>query len=236
MYSWRATIGLISPGTGVNMERDFERFVPEGVGVATTRIPFSGFPSPDGLMDMVSHLRDIASIFRDAEHDCVMFGCTSGSLVGGPGFDQKCIQTIEEACGWSGLTTSTVLIKGFKELGVFRPAIVTPYPDDTNDIEVDFLKQQGIHATGIIGMDFPEDDIAQIQPSRVYRYVKKMDKTNADCIFISCTGLNVLDLIEVIETDFGLPVITSNQVTLWGALRHSQVGTKIPYLGKLFTL
>lgn len=236
MYVWRATIGLISPGTGVNMERDFERFVPEGVGVATTRIPFSGFPSPEGLMDMVSHLRDTAHIFHDVEHDCVMFGCTSGSLIGGPGFDQRCIKTIEEACGWPGLTTSTVLIKGFQRLGVNRPAVVTPYPDETNRIEADFLKQQGIDATGIIGMEFPEDDIALIQPSRVYKYVKKLDLSGADCIFISCTGLNVLDLIEIIETDFGLPVITSNQVTLWGALRHSRVGTKIPYLGKLFTL
>ena len=236
MYSWRATIGLISPGTGVNMERDFERFIPDGVGVATTRIPFSGFPSPEDLLDMVSHLRDTAGIFRDAEHDCVMFGCTSGSLVGGPGFDKKCIDTIEEACHWPGLTTSTVLLEGFDKLGVSRPAVVTPYPDDTNRIEVDFLKQQGIDATCIVGMEFSENDIALIQPSLVYRYVKRLDLTGADSIFISCTGLNVLDLIETIETDFGLPVITSNQVTLWGALRHSRVGTKIPYLGKLFTL
>ena len=47
---------------------------------------------------------------------------------------------------------------------------------------------------------------------------------------------DVLDIIETIETDFGLPVVTSNQVTLWGALRHARVGVKIPRLGKLFTL
>jgi len=85
-------------------------------------------------------------------------------------------------------------------------------------------------------MTYQEDDIACIQPALVYQAVKNLDLTGADCIFISCTGLNVLDLIEICETDLGLPVITSNQVTLWGALRHSRVGTKIPYLGKLFTL
>ena len=31
-------------------------------------------------------------------------------------------------------------------------------------------------------------------------------------------------------------VLTSNQVTLWGALRKARVGDKIPYLGKLFTI
>jgi len=149
MCVWRAQIGLISPGTGVNMERDFERFIPDGVGVATTRIPFSGFPSPGDLQDMVSHLYDTASIFHSAPHDCVMFGCTSGSLIGGPGFDQKCIDTIQSACTWPGLTTSTVLIEGFRKLGVNRAAVVTPYPDDTNEIEAQFLENAGIHVTTI---------------------------------------------------------------------------------------
>ena len=58
MYTWRAQIGLNSPGTGPNMERDFHRFIPDGVGINTTRIPFSGTPSPEGLMDMVSHLEN----------------------------------------------------------------------------------------------------------------------------------------------------------------------------------
>ena len=49
----------------------------------------------------------------------------------------------------------------------------------------------------------------------MYQKVKELDLSYSDCIFISCTGLNVLDIIETIETDFGLPVVTSNQVTLW---------------------
>ncbi|MCI6255832.1 MAG: arylmalonate decarboxylase [Clostridiales bacterium] len=236
MIYWRAQIGLISPGTGPNMEHDFHRFAPAGVGINTTRIHFSGFPSPEGLMDMVSHLEETASIFQGSPHDCIMFGCTSGSLIGGPGFDQKCIQTIEKAGGSPGLTTSTVLVEAFQRLGVSNAAVITPYPDDTNEVERQFLESHGIHVTRIEGMTYPEDDIARIQPSLVYEHLRALDKTGADCLFISCTGLNVLDLIEMGEQDFGLPVITSNQATLWGALRHSNVGVKIPYLGKLFTL
>ena len=80
------------------------------------------------------------------------------------------------------------------------------------------------------------DKIHEYTDAYLESYLRALDKTGADCLFISCTGLNVLDLIEMGEQDFGLPVITSNQATLWGALRHSNVGVKIPYLGKLFTL
>ena len=236
MYAWRAEIGLINPGTGASMERDFHRFVPEGVGVITTRVPFGGMPSPEGLMEMADLLEDCAKVFSTRHHDLVMFGCTSGSLIGGPGFDQECIRRIERASGAPGLTTSTVLMEGFARLGVNRVAAITPYPDDTNAIEKHFLESHGIGVTSIQGMHQSEKSIADIQPSFVYQKVKEMDISHSDCIFISYTGLNVLDIIETIETDFGLPVITSNQVTLWGALRHARVGVKIPKLGKLFTL
>lgn len=236
MVFWRAQIGLISPGTGPNMEYDFHRFAPQGVGINTTRIPFSGNPTPEGLMDMVAHLEETSKIFRGSPHECVMFGCTSGSLIGGPGFDQKLIDVIEKSSGCPGLTTSTVLVEAFRALGVCNAAVITPYPDDTNEAERGFLEANGVHVTNIKGMDYPEDDIAAIQPTFVYRQLKQLDKTGADCLFISCTGLNVLDLIALAEEDYHLPVITSNQVTLWGALRHSGVGTQIPELGKLFTI
>lgn len=236
MYSWRAQIGVIAPGVCSNIERDFGRFVPEGVGVATNRIEFSGRPTVQGLMDMVDQLEETAHIYRMFPNDCVVFGCTSGSLIGGADFDKKCCDTIERACGCPGLTTSTTILSAFEALGVNRTAVVTPYPDETNRLEKEFLEANGVAVTSITGMTYPESDIGCIKKELVYGYVKKMDLSSSDSIFISCTGLNVLDIIEIMETDFGLPVITSNQATLWGSLRLSRVGTKIPYLGKLFTI
>lgn len=236
MFAWRAQIGVIAPAVCPHIERDFGRFVPEGVGVSTNRIQFSGHPTVAGLTDMVDCLEESAKIFSMTEQDCVVFGCTSGSLIGGLGFDVKCSQTIERACGWPGLTTSTAVLEGFKRLGVNRAAVITPYPDETNQLEKEFLTGNGIEVTTIIGMTPPDGDIIKITPQMVYRHVKHMDLTGADSIFVSCTGLNVLDIIEVMEMDFGLPVITSNQASLWGALRHARVGAQNPYLGKLFTL
>ena len=46
----------------------------------------------------------------------------------------------------------------------------------------------------------------------------------------------MLDIIPLLETDWGLPVITSNQATLWACLRHSGVKDVIPSLGRLLTL
>lgn len=239
LYNWRAMIGVIAPTTGVAIETDFHRFVPEGVAVVTNRIPFSGNPTPEELMDMVDCLEDSARIFADnLPFDVITFGCTSGSLVGGTGFDQKCIERIEKTCGYPGLTTSTSLLDAFRALGVSSTAVVTPYPDDTNVLEKKFLEDNGIRVTTIQGMTSDRCTLDELsdRPYDIYQHVKALDLTGAESIFISCTGMNALDIISTIETDFGLPVLTSNQVTLWGALRKARVGDKIPYLGKLFTI
>ena len=85
-----------------------------------------------------------------------------------------------------------------------------------------------------MGNDYVHQSITDIEPSHVYQSVKKLDKSGADCLFISCSGLNVLDLIDLLETDLNMPVVTSNQASLWACLRHSGVGTRIPQLGELF--
>ena len=41
MYAWRAEIGLINPRHRRFHGADFHRFVPDGVGIITTRVPLS---------------------------------------------------------------------------------------------------------------------------------------------------------------------------------------------------
>ena len=49
-------------------------------------------------------------------------------------------------------------------------------------------------------------------------------------------GLATMELIQVLEEDLGMPVITSHQASLWSCLRHSGIKDTLPGLGKLFTI
>ena len=63
-----------------------------------------------------------------------------------------------------------------------------------------------------------------------------MDLKGADTFFFSCMGLTTMEIVDDLEKALQMPVITSHQATLWSALRHCNVGAKLPNLGKLFTL
>lgn len=235
-YAWRARIGLIAPSSGHNMEHDFHRFAPPGVGIATTRVSLRAC-NRETLMEMAEKLSGAAEIYNDRPQDVVTFGCTSGSFIGGVGFDQMLIDRIEKSAGCKGLTTSTSLMDALRIMGINRLAVVTPYIEEVNIAEHDFLVSQGIEVTSIegLGLGLPKQvpGIVELPPNEMYTLVKKQDLSNADAVFVSCTGLNVLDIIPYVETDFGLPCLTSNQVTLWGALRACGVNDKLPNLGTL---
>lgn len=237
MYAWRAHIGLLAPGSGPNMEMDFHRFLPQGVAVATSRLPFS-IPTPQGLLDMVGHLERACEVYARYKHDVILFGCTSGSLIGGPGFDRELMARMETITGDPCLTTSTAVLEAFQALGVSRPLVITPYPDDTNQAEKTFLESHGVHVTSISGLgnDYVNQSITDIEPHMVFQKLKALPREDADCLFISCTGLNVLDLIPLLERDWGLPVVTSNQASLWACLRRAGVGDTLPTLGRLLNL
>lgn len=241
MLYWRAKIGLICPGPAVTAENDFNRYAPEGVGISSMHIPWGkagNDPTPDRLFSMAANLETGCRQYVDTrvQQDVVIFGCTSGSLIGGPTYDKECIKLIEDITGSKGMTTSTAILQGLERLGAGKVALITPYPDATNEAEKLFLEKNGVSVTNLVDMNPQRQFIPTIDPTYVYAQAKKMDKTGAEAVFVSCTGLDCMGVIREMEEDFGLPVITSNQASLWVCLRLARVGTKRPDLGKLFTL
>ena len=59
-------------------------------------------------------------------------------------------------------------------------------------------------------------------------------ETSMIAIVLGACILIMLDIIDLLETDLNMPVVTSDQASLWACLRHSGVGTRIPELGELF--
>lgn len=235
MYSRRARIGVIAP-LDDQVEYAFNKYAPDGVSFDSTRLSFPG-PTPEGLIYLSNQLEDAAKMYAKKPHDVVLFGCTSGSCIKGYGFDKECIARIERACGWPGLTTSTAVLEAFKALGLNRTVVMTPYPEETNLAEKKFLEDNGLEVTSITGIGFNRiNGIANPTKEFLYRNAKKLKLEGAEVFFLSCMGLATMELVEILEEDLGMPVITSHQASLWSALRHCRVNDKLPGLGKLFTI
>ncbi len=66
--------------------------------------------------------------------------------------------------------------------------------------------------------------------------ISSIDLIDVDSIFVSCTALKVIDIIETLESKLSTDIISSNQAIIWDSLRLSNINQKIDGFGNLFKL
>jgi len=236
IYGWRGKIGLIYPAPGLAGEIEFHRMAPEGVAILTTRMPLEKV-TPEGLIKMGNYTEQAASLLAQAKPDVIAFCCTTGSLVKGIGYDKEIIDRIESHVGIAAITTATAVLDSLHALKVKKIAVATPYPDEVNQQEKVFMEDSGFEITSIKGLGVLDPQKMQdVRHEQMYQLAREIFTESADAIFISCTGISVLDIIEPLEENLKRPVVTSNQATMWAALRKINVGERIDGLGKLFNV
>ena len=65
--------------------------------------------------------------------------------------------------------------------------------------------------------------------------VNTLDHKDAEAIFISCTALRAVEVLDQIEKKVSKYVISSNQAIIWDCLRSVNIKNTISGYGKLFS-
>lgn len=230
-----ARIGLLIPPPNAVMEVEFNRWIPPEVAVHATRMYRSTSDvTVESLLEMARHANEAARLLAMTLPDVIMFGCTSGSLLMGVGWDREIIRGIEGTTGIRALTTSTAVVAALEAVGARKVAVATPYIEEVNLRERRFLEGHGFQVLGIRGMGIlKSEQIARVPPSQVHRFAGGCDHPDADALFISCTNLRTMEVIDRLEEELGKPVVTSNQASLWMCLRVIGAGRPLAHGGRL---
>ncbi len=235
MYGWRGRLGLIVPSSNTTMEMELHEALPEGVSLHTARVPLKNVTEEE-LVKMNALAVEAAKLLRDAGVEMILYGCTSGSFIGGKDYEKKLEAKIEEEVNVPVVSTSTAVVEALKILDARDVLVITPYTEEINSREREFLEANGFNVLDIRGLGIEDNtQIGKLEPYEAYRLAKASFMDEADAIFISCTNLRTFEIIEPLEEDLGIPVVTSNQASLWLALREMDVMERIPWLGRLFT-
>ena len=244
MYGWRARIGLLIPSGNTTMEPEFNRMAPEGVSIHAMRLEVSGF-TPKGLIAMGKKVGLAAKIILDIGPEVIVFGCTSGSFVKGVGHDEELIQEVEKVTGRPAVATSSAVLEALNQLRIKKVAVATPYSQEINDRERVFLEGNGIKVTKIGGIEYRKPSafyplskltvshIGLYEPYVAYKLALDVYTEEADGVFISCTNLRTIEIIEILEKAIGKPVVTSNQATMALALKKAGIKDRLKGYGVL---
>ena len=63
--------------------------------------------------------------------------------------------------------------------------------------------------------------------------IKDIDCENVDAVFVSCTALKMLEVLQDAENIINKPIISSNQAIIWDSIRSVEIKSSIEGFGKL---
>ena len=242
---WRAQIGSILPILALDfgfLEKVIFRPFPEGVNIIGIGLELKA-ATPEEICKMEACVVPAAKILKLMGAEIISFSCTAGSFILGYKHEQETIAEMKEATGVPCITMTTGVVEAFKFLGMKKIVMAAPYTKEVIEHELEYFKGLGfdlVYHEGL-GIEAPLEIYARTCWQN-YKFVLEAWKNatakglEADCIFISCGGMDLFPIISPLESATGLPVISSNSAQCWDLLKLAGIREPIYGYGKLLEM
>src|SRR5262249_47858452 len=162
----------------------------------------------------------------------VLLAHTASSYALGYGNEQPLVDRIASLAGAPALLAAQAVLAALRHLGVKRLALGTPYPESISRQGKAYWEAAGFEIAGYHRLEDVTDIYAENE-ERAYELAPPADAPQAAAGLLSGTGLPTVAVVETLERDLGKPVLSSNQASLWQALRMARVRESIAGYGRL---
>jgi maleate isomerase len=237
IYGWRGRIGVIKPSIyrADIIQVEFNQLKPIGTDMIIECVYLGEELTEEALMAMGNDMIRAAKEIKNRGADIVVYGCTSGSFVKGMEYDRKNIKQMVKTTGLPSITMASAVVDALQTLKAKKVILITPYPDEINKLEMKFFAANGIKVLSHLSEVYWKtvSEMSDASPGFFYRLAKKAFVKDADAIFLSCGNIRTIEVIDIMEKDFGVPVVSSNLATIWKCLRMIGINEKINGYGKL---
>ena len=228
-------IGLITLASDFRIEKDFNNIIyGKDIDLYCNRIHSYNPLTNETLKKMADDIPKVTKdILPDQKLDCVAYGCTSGTIAAGY---SSIFEKVNLAKPNTKVTTPiTSAINAFKFLKIKKLTIFTPYTDEINQSVINYFEKENLEISELAYFDIASDlDIGKVHPEHLFDVLSKIDLSNSDALFVSCTALPVLSIIQDLEKKMDKIILSSNQTLIWDTLKQIDFRNEVEGYGELF--
>ncbi len=105
-------------------------------------------------------------------------------------------------------------------LSAKRIVLGAPWSVPINQTVAAFIEANGVKVLAQEALGFIRNlEIGLLDPQTAFDVGRRANRPGADAVVLACGNWSTFSIIEQLEHDLGKPVLTTNQVSLWHALK-----------------
>ncbi len=234
MYGHRARIGYTSPpAVTETFPYEFYKIVPDGVTLAITTLNIVHM-TQDELAEGARINSECARLIAEAKVDIIILGGVPLNLaLGLDGLDET-IKTLETETGIPVTSSLTAQINALKAIKANKVGVGTPFEQGHN-IYQGYLEHHGFELGALAGAGRKVLNLAVADGSMAMDLARRLLEENEDLdtLYFPAPHWGIIEMIEPMELELGVDVITSVQAIVWEGLRKAGVSDPVPGYGRL---
>jgi maleate cis-trans isomerase len=235
VYGSKGRIGLIVPANNSVIEPELWSVLPADVSLHAARILAKGDLTPQAIHRMESDAGAAVDQVAATGVDVIAYCDMVTTFIMQAQWNESNMDRFSKSTGVACISAWTALRDALAKLGARRLAIGTPYPRAIHALVPRFFQQRDFQVSGHATLDIlAMREVPTVDAARLEGFVAKLNPRDCDAVVLLATDLPTFSSISSLESQYGVPVLSSNQTILWRALSYLDLGTGLRGPGALF--
>ena len=231
---WRGTVGIIKPTLRPGGLEEFIRLLPEGIGVLPLFVNIRR-GTPDEFHQVLPAFEQKVAELAEADVDLIHPEGAPPFMVHGLAGEQAIVTRWQERYSKPIVTAGMTQVEAMSALGLKKIVGVTYFAGTINDTFAQYFTDAGFEVLAMRGIDVPFAEVGRLASHEVYAHTRKafLDCKQADGIYMLGSGWRVLDMIQPLEQDLGVPVVHAIPARVWAIQHRLHVHQPVSGFGRL---
>ncbi len=228
------TVGMIKPTRRPGSLEELVPFLPPGVGMIPVYLDFTRGTLDEFSAAMAAYEKDIA-LLADQRCDLIHAEGAPPFMVQGYKREGEIVSGWEKKYKTPIFTSSQNQINALHALGVKRFVGATYFPPEQNRVYAKYFTDAGFTVLSMDGIDAPFDKVQEVPSSQIAAYIKSnvAKQTGVEAIYMLGSGWRVIDIIEPLEKELGIPVVHPVIARAWEIQKRLHLHQPITGYGRL---
>ncbi len=231
----RHKIGLIVPANNTVIEPELWSLSLPDVAFYATRIMAKGNLTGAAVLQMEETVDRAVDELVATGVDVIVYADMVTTFIMDRNWNEIRTAEIADRAAIPCVSAWTALRDALERLNITRFAVGTPYPADIHDLVSDYFTDKGYVITANATLDvLSMREVAKVKPRSIVRVARSISPAPAEAVVFLATDLHTFDILDQMENELALPVLSSNQTILWAALKTIEYSGEANGPGRLF--